>query len=75
MIMFSRSYSLWKYRGMGTSGKLLTGTGRFKAMALVSTPVSCRKAFVRVDCAASKDHSLKEVGIFSINLNSEAFSS
>lgn len=68
MIMFSRSYSLWKYRGM-------TGTGRFKAMALVSTPVSCRKAFVRVDCAASKDHSLKEVGIFSINLNSEAFSS
>lgn len=44
-------------------------------MALVSTPVSYRKAFVRVDSAASKDNSLKEVGIFSINLNSEAVSS
>lgn len=56
-------------------GRLLMGTGRFKAMALVSTPVSCRKAFLRVDCAASKDNSLKEVGVFSVNLNSEAFSS
>lgn len=43
-------------------------------MALVSTPVSCRKAFVRVDSAASKENSPK-MGIFSINLNSEAFSS
>lgn len=51
------------------------GTGRFKAMALVSTPVGCGKAFVRGDRAESKDHSLKEVGIFSINLNSEAFHS
>lgn len=44
-------------------------------MALVSTQVSCRKAFVQVDSAASKDNSLKEVGIFSVNLNSEALSS
>lgn len=75
MITFSRNYSLWKYTGKGTFGKLLMGTGRFKAMALVSTPVSCRKAFLRVNCAASKDNSLKEVGVFSINLNSEAFRS
>lgn len=44
-------------------------------MASVSTQVSRRKAFVRVDSAASKDSSLKEVSIFLINLNSEAFSS
>lgn len=44
-------------------------------MALVSTQVSCRKAFVQVDSAASKENSLKEVGIFSVNLNSEALSS
>lgn len=58
----------------GNFQEALMGLRRFKAMALVSTPVSCRKAFVRVDSAASKDDFPKEVGIFSINLNSEAFS-
>lgn len=32
-------------------------------MALVSTQVSCRKAFERVDSAASKDNFLKKVNV------------
>lgn len=59
----------------GGCREAVEGLGRSKAMALVSTRVSCRKAFGRADSAASKDNFLKEVGISSINLNSEAFSS
>lgn len=74
MITSSRSYLGGSTQERGLSGSCWRGLRRFKAMALVSTPVSCRKAFVRVGSAASKENSPK-MGIFSINLNSEAFSS
>lgn len=44
---------LYKNTGQGL-GKLWTGLGRAKAMALLSTHMRWRKAFVRVDSAASK---------------------
>lgn len=45
----------------------MVGEEGFKAMALVSTQVSCRKAFERVDSAALKDNFLKEVNVLVVS--------
>lgn len=51
-MMFSRGHSGQVHK-TGT-WKAVGGLGRFKALALVSTQVSQRKAFIRADSAASK---------------------